>query len=149
MELLALFMAVLAMDRVSKLIITENFGVGESVPLLGNWFSCTFVMNKGAAFGMLEGQRWLFILLAVVVLVGIVYFRKDILKQDVLTQCGVGFFAAGTVGNMIDRFLFGAVIDFIDFKIWPVFNVADMAVCLGVALIFGSVLWTERLQKNS
>ena len=149
MELLALFMAVLAMDRVSKLIITENFGVGESVSLLGNWFSFTFVMNKGAAFGMLEGQRWLFILLAVAVLVGIVYFSTDILKQDVLTKCGVGFFAAGTAGNLIDRALFGAVIDFIDFKIWPVFNVADMAVCLGVALIFGSVLWTEWLQKNS
>lgn len=149
MELLALFMVVLAADRVSKLIITENFGVGETVPLLGNWVNCTFIMNKGAAFGMLQGNRWLFISIAVLVLVAVVYFRKDILQQDYLTGCGVSCFAAGALGNLIDRSLFGAVIDFIDFKVWPVFNVADMAVCIGVVLMMWSILWTGKLQKNS
>lgn len=142
-----MFMVVLAADRVTKLIITETFALGESVEV-AKYFHWTFIMNDGAAFGILQGSRWLFVIFAVVVLAGIICFRKDILEQDWLTQSGVACFAAGTVGNLIDRALFGGVIDFIDFRVWPVFNVADIAVCLGVALLMWSIIWTEQLKKN-
>lgn len=138
-------MVVLAADRVTKLLITELFSLGESVPVVGNVLHWTFVMNRGAAFGMLEGSRWLFIAIAVMVLCGGFYFREDILQQDWLTQVGVACFGAGAMGNLIDRTLFGGVIDFIDFRIWPVFNVADMAVCFGVACIIGSMIWKKEL----
>ncbi len=143
MEVLALAMVVLAADRFTKLLITEMFSLGESVPVAENVLHWTFVMNRGAAFGMLEGSRWLFITVAVAVLCAGFYFREDILKQDWLTQVGVACFGAGAMGNLIDRTLFGGVIDFIDFRIWPVFNVADMAVCFGVACILGSVVWRQ------
>lgn len=136
-------MVVLAADRVTKLLITELFSLGESVPVVGNVLHWTFVMNRGAAFGMLEGSRWLFIVIAVMVLCAGFYFREDILRQDWLTQVGVACFGAGAMGNLIDRTLFGGVIDFIDFRIWPVFNVADIAVCFGVACIIGSVVWMK------
>lgn len=136
-------MVVLAADRVTKLLITELFSLGESVPVAGNVLHWTFVMNRGAAFGMLEGSRWLFIAIAVMVLCAGFYFREDILRQDWLTQVGVACFGAGAMGNLIDRTLFGGVIDFIDFRIWPVFNVADIAVCFGVACIIGSVVWMK------
>jgi len=143
MELMTLAMVVLAADRVTKLLITELFSLGESVPVAGNVLHWTFVMNRGAAFGMLEGSRWLFIAIAVMVLCAGFYFREDILRQDWLTQVGVACFCAGAMGNLIDRTLFGGVIDFIDFRIWPVFNVADIAVCFGVACIIGSVVWMK------
>lgn len=136
-------MVVLAADRVTKLLVTELFSLGESVPVAGNVLHWTFVMNRGAAFGMLEGSRWLFIAIAVMVLCAGFYFREDILRQDWLTQVGVACFGAGAMGNLIDRTLFGGVIDFIDFRIWPVFNVADIAVCFGVACIIGSVVWMK------
>lgn len=142
-----MFMVVLAADRVTKLIITETFALGESVEV-AKYFHWTFIVNKGAAFGMLQGSRLLFIAFAVAVLAGIFYFRKDILQQDWLTQSGVACFAAGTVGNLIDRALFGGVIDFIDLRVWPIFNVADIAVCLGVAFLIWSIVWTEQLKKS-
>lgn len=149
MEFLALLMSVLAADRVSKLIVTESMQLGESIKFFGDYFHWTFILNEGAAFGMLQGGRWIFIALALIIVVMGYYFRKDIVKQDWLTQCGVACFIAGTIGNLIDRALFGAVIDFIDLRVWPIFNVADMGVCLGVALLLWSILWQKQQEKHS
>ncbi len=149
MEFLALLMLVLAADRVSKLIVTEYMRLGESIEFLGEYFHWTYILNEGAAFGLLQGGRWIFIALALIIVVMGYYFRKDILQQDWLTQCGVACFIAGTIGNLIDRALFGAVIDFIDLRVWPIFNVADIGVCLGVALLLWSILWQNQQEKNS
>ncbi|MDO4935670.1 MAG: signal peptidase II [Phascolarctobacterium sp.] len=149
MEFLALLMSVLAADRVSKLIVTESMQLGESIKFLGDYFHWTFILNEGAAFGMFQGARWIFITLALIIVAMGYYFRKDIVKQDWLTQCGVACFIAGTIGNLIDRALFGAVIDFIDLRVWPIFNVADMGVCLGVALLLWSILWQKQQEKHS
>jgi len=145
MELLILAMVILAADRVTKLFVTELFVLGESLPVVEDVLHWTYVMNKGAAFGMLEGSRWLFIVIAVLTLCAVYYFREDILQRDIMTKVGITCFAAGALGNLIDRIFFGGVIDFIDFRIWPVFNVADMGVCFGVACVIWSVVWKKEL----
>ena len=100
-------------------------------------------MNPGAAFGMLEGSRWLFVLIAIGVMAGIWYMRRDIAEYGPWCTYGAALFGGGAVGNLIDRTRQGLVIDFFDFRIWPVFNVADIAICVGVGCIIWSILLKE------
>jgi len=148
LDIVTLGMVILAFDRVTKLFITEYFTIGESIKV-SSFFNCTFVLNKGGAFGLLNGQQWLFFIIGTGVLIGIWYFRADIIKQDIYTRMAIACLGAGTFGNLIDRIMFGAVIDFIDFIIWPIFNIADTSICFGMGLLFWSILWIDRKKKLS
>ena len=145
--LLALLVVVI--DQLTKYYVVTHFAVGESVPVINNVFHWTFILNPGAAFGMLEGSRWLFVLIAVAVVSGVWFMRKEIAQSGRLACYGTALFAGGAVGNLIDRTLNGLVIDFFDFRIWPVFNVADIAICTGVGLIIWSILKTELLASRN
>lgn len=122
--------------------------IGESVPVLDGIFHWTFILNPGAAFGMLEGSRWLFVLIAVIVVAAMWFLRKEIDALGLWARIGAALFAGGAIGNLIDRARQGLVIDFFDFRIWPVFNVADIAICTGVGLIIWSILQTEVLENK-
>lgn len=139
---------VVVIDQATKYYVVQNFYVGESVPVIHNVFHWTFILNPGAAFGMLEGSRWLFVLIALAVVSGVWFMRKEIAQNGVFACIGTALFAGGAVGNLIDRTLHGVVIDFFDFRIWPVFNVADIAICTGVGLIIWSILKTELLASR-
>ncbi len=139
---------VLVMDQLSKYYVVQHFELGESVPVIENIFHWTYILNPGAAFGMLEGSRWLFVVIALAVIGAIAYFRKDIETEGLLACVGTAMFAGGAVGNLIDRARQGLVIDFFDFRIWPIFNVADIAICVGVGLIIWSILKTEWLTNS-
>ena len=125
-----------------------NFYLGESVPVIENIFHWTYILNPGAAFGMLEGSRWFFVVIAIGVLGGIWYMRNEINEGGWMMQYGAALFGGGAIGNLIDRARSGLVIDFFDFRIWPVFNVADIAICVGVAMILWKVLQTEFLTNE-
>lgn len=148
MRKLICFVAVLILDRMLKVWITGHFSVGESVIFVPGVWHWTYVLNRGAAFGMLQGQRWIFILIAIGVLGALWFLRKSLVRESVWVQYGTLLFASGALGNLWDRFSQGAVIDFIDFRIWPVFNVADIAICIGAALMIGNVLWMDVQRKN-
>lgn len=139
---------VVVLDQATKYYVVQNFYVGESVPVIHNIFHWTFILNPGAAFGMLEGSRWLFVLIAMAVVLGVWFMRKEIAENGFLACVGTALFAGGAVGNLIDRTLHGVVIDFFDFRIWPVFNVADIAICTGVGLLIWSILKTELLASR-
>lgn len=143
-----LALLVVLVDQATKHFVVQHFAVGESVPVLENIFHWTFILNRGAAFGMLEGSRWLFVVIALAVIGGVLYLRKEIEQSGVLACVGAALFTGGAVGNLIDRTLQGVVIDFFDFRIWPIFNVADIAICVGVGLIIWSILKTELLSSN-
>ena len=143
-----LALLVVLVDQATKHFVVQHFAVGESVPVLENIFHWTFILNRGAAFGMLEGSRWLFVVIALAVIGGVLYLRKDIEQSGVLACMGAALFTGGAVGNLIDRTLQGVVIDFFDFRIWPIFNVADIAICTGVGLIIWSILKTELLESK-
>lgn len=140
---------VVIIDQLTKYFVVSNFYLGESIPVIQDIFHWTYILNPGAAFGMLEGSRWFFVFIAVLVGLGIFYFRKELQKESLMIQFGTALFAGGAVGNLIDRIILGKVIDFFDFRIWPIFNVADIAICVGVGLILWNIITTEFLVNRS
>ena len=135
-------------DRLTILLITTHMTEGESIPVLPNIFHITFVLNPGAAFGMLAHSRSLFLVVGLAALAAVWYFRKEILAEDLAVRAGAALFVGGALGNLWDRFRTGLVIDFLDFRIWPVFNVADIAICTGVALIVLSLFRREAAEQG-
>lgn len=136
--------AVLILDQLTKLAVQRSFAPGDSIPLLSPVLSLTYVQNTGAAFGLFRGQQMLFIVLAAAIGAWIV--------REVLVGPPPGAAAAwafplilgGSLGNLMDRVRFGHVVDFIDVHVWPVFNVADSAITVGVALLLWGALRPRR-----
>jgi signal peptidase II len=133
--------AVIVADQVTKALVSAAFSVNSSVPVIEGVVSLTHVRNAGAAFGVLQGQRWLFVVTGIVVLatVGIALWRLR--PTSKLLLVGLALVSGGAAGNLVDRIVSGRVTDFIDFGWFPVFNVADIALDAGVALIVGWLLF--------
>ncbi len=128
-----------SLDQFTKFIIKSKFMLYESKEVLKNVFAITYIQNKGAAWGVMQGKRIFFLILTVFVILGcfwILYNIIDNRKYIMLTTCVI-FLISGAVGNMIDRFKLGYVVDFFDFKLidFPVFNVADIYVTVSMFLI--------------
>lgn len=143
MWLFVLPLAVVILDQFFKYIVVENMALGESIPIIEEVFHLTYILNPGAAFGMFAHNRLFFIAIAVVVIGIIIWARREILASPWEVKAGCGLFLGGAIGNLIDRARQGLVIDFFDFRIWPVFNIADIAICIGVGLIIWNLLKTE------
>jgi len=139
---------VVMLDQITKYMIVRNMTEGMSIPIIDQVFHLTFVLNPGAAFGMLEHNREFFIIMAIVVLMFVVYMRKKILEEPLPIQIGIALFVGGALGNLIDRMKTGLVVDFFDFRIWPVFNIADIAICLGVGVMIWSIIREELKSRN-
>ena len=148
--MLFFLVAVLAVvvDQLTKYYVVSNFYLGESVQVIEDVFHWTYILNPGAAFGMLEGSRWFFVLIALAVVGGVYYLRRDIMENGPMIKYGTALFVGGAIGNLIDRTRSGLVIDFFDFRIWPVFNVADICICVGVGCILWKILQMEIQQSK-
>ena len=147
MILLWLSLLVLFLDRVTKMAVVSKMTEGESIPVFENIFHLTYVLNPGAAFGMLPHNRTFFLVIGIAAIVAIWWMRKDILAEGWQIRSGTALFLGGTLGNLWDRFQTGLVIDFLDFRFWPVFNVADIAICVGVGLILWGMVQNGFLGK--
>ncbi|AQS59033.1 signal peptidase II [Desulforamulus ferrireducens] len=132
--LLVLILTV-AIDLYSKFIVMNKMVLGQSIPLWTNVFHLTYIHNPGAAFGMLAGKTWFFVTITTLVLLGLLLSYRWIAKAGLLYQVALGLVAGGALGNLRDRIVYSKVIDFLDFRIWPIFNLADTAICIGVGLI--------------
>jgi len=139
----------IGIDQISKIIIRASMYVGQSVPVLGDFFRITYVRNSGAAFSMLSGERSLLVLIPVIVVAGALwYFYKNKGKHWMFYTSWMCIIAGG-IGNLIDRAVFGWVTDMLDFSIFPpVFNVADICVTAGCALFIFYTFGEERLQNH-
>lgn len=117
--------------------------LGESIPLIDGWLYLTSHRNAGAAFGMLQGQRWLFIVVTVVV-AGVIVYTLWRMRRERFLCWSLALILGGAVGNLTDRIRFGEVVDFIDVRIfsfhYPIFNVADSAVVIG-GILLAIALW--------
>lgn len=134
---------VFLLDQLIKNFVLESMRLGESIPVIRDVFHITFVLNPGAAFGMLEHKRWIFIAVALLVILLALVFYRHIQKESLATRMGAGLLLGGALGNLVDRIQTGLVVDYLDFRIWPVFNIADIAICVGaVMLIFD--MWQRR-----
>ena len=136
-----LFALILAADQLTKYAISANFLPGESLPVVPHIFHITYVLNPGAAFGMLPQARWFFVLAAAALFISFMAYHRQLKRQPAAFYYGCVAMLAGAVGNLIDRIRQGLVIDFFDFRIWPVFNVADVAIVLGVAGMVFAILF--------
>lgn len=137
--------ALVVVDQLTKRAVQQSFRLGESIPLISGFFNLTYIRNPGAAFGMLAHadpafRIPFFILVPVVALTAIAYIFRRIPDADWQRSSALALVVGGAVGNLIDRLIFGYVIDFLDFH-WqyryhfPAFNVADSAICVGVGVL--------------
>ena len=145
----ALLTTVVALDRWTKILAEEQLRFGESRSLIDSWFSLTLVYNAGAAFGMLQGARWLFVFIALILVAVLIWQRNVLMAQTRTAQLATALLLGGVVGNLWDRIAYGYVIDFLHFHYWPVFNVADMAIVVGAVILGGEVIRHERSQNSN
>lgn len=128
-------LAVFLLDRISKYAIEAFMDPGQEIPVLGPVMSLHLRFNTGAAWGMLAGERIWLTVVAGLMLLGLLISGAWAVRMAFLIRIGLPLLAGGAAGNFIDRLLSGAVVDFIDFHVWPVFNVADIAIVCGAVLI--------------
>ena len=131
----AVALVVFVLDRVTKSIVNATVPFGTEVPVVGHLVGITNIRNSGAAFGFAPVGPWVFLAAAIAVSVGLIVY---VVRQpgDLSADAVLGLILGGAVGNAFDRVINGGgVTDFINFHFWPVFNVADSAVSIGVALL--------------
>lgn len=131
------------LDQLAKYFVTSCMQYGESLPLIQGVFHLTYILNPGAAFGIFEHRRWFFVVIALAIITAALVFYRRIQQSPLLVRIGTGLILGGAVGNTIDRIQTGLVIDFLDFRVWPVFNIADIGICVGAALLIIDV-WQRR-----
>lgn len=132
------------LDQLSKFLISSTFDINESVEVIENVFFLTLVHNTGAAFGIFKRETLFFIVVSVVAVIAIVAYMRSKRSRAFLADLGLAFILGGALGNLADRLRLGYVIDFLDFKIWPVFNVADSAITLGAFILMLSLLYPKK-----
>lgn len=152
--LLFTVLCVVFLDRMTKIFFSDFLKVGESFPVIQNILHMTLVQNTGIAFGLFKDQGMVFIIIPIIaagLLIFNIYYYKT--NQHSLSRLYIVAFSlilGGAVGNLIDRIVFGYVIDFIDFRVWPVFNVADSAITIGAVFIAWTCLpWIKKVGKGS
>lgn len=134
--------AILFFDQLSKFILTKYLAQNQSIPVINGVFHLTLIYNRGAAFGILRNQVPLFIVTSIfaVILIYCAIKKNSHRKLYSLALCLI---LAGALGNLADRLFFGYVIDFLDFRIWPVFNLADSAITIGAVLLSWEILFKK------
>ncbi len=165
-----LIVLVIVLDQVTKYIIKTNMSLGESIPVLGNFFCITYVENPGMAFGIRISNPILFSALSIFAALLVFYYLFRLRNEGWLLQSALSLIAAGAIGNLVDRFLHGKVVDFLDVEFfdisipafnilgwhfpgysmtrWPVFNIADSAVTIGMIILMVYIIFVGDPLKN-
>lgn len=135
-----LLVLIIFADQLSKWLVVALLQGKESVYVIPGVLRFTYVENDGAAFGMLDDHRWVFLVLSTVMIIALIYYIVKYKPSSKWVMTSLILIVGGGIGNMIDRLLLGYVIDFIDFCAFPqlwrwVFNIADSAVCVGTFML--------------
>jgi signal peptidase II len=140
--------AILAVDQLTKFVVTQNLGLGQSWPAEG-FFRFTYGLNTGTAFGLLPNQTTLLIIASFVAIGFLVYFYRSHAMPSRLLRLAIGLQLGGAFGNLIDRLRSGAVVDFIDVGPWPIFNIADSSIVVGMAILITVLILGDIKQKET
>lgn len=144
-----LIAAIIGADQLSKYAIRALLSEGESIRVLGSFFRLTYIRNDGAAFSSFSGQRTLLLVFTTAAIFVTLFFLWKERGKNRLFTASLILIAGGGIGNLIDRALFGEVTDMLDFSFFPpIFNVADIAVCVGAGLLLLYVLIGERYERK-
>lgn len=145
---LTIFLCIIILDQATKYLVRAFMTPYRSLNIIPGLFNFVYVMNKGGAFGILSGQPpflrgIIFISFSVITILALIIIYLK-LKYETLGRVGIGFLMGGAIGNLIDRIRWGMVVDFLDFYLgkhhWPAFNIADMAICIGLGVILLNML---------
>lgn len=144
---------VIILDYITKKLIVNNLDLGEQISVIGNFFLITSHRNRGAAFGILQDQRIFFIIITIAILAGIVWYFNSVRKSArAILLIGLTLVFGGAIGNFVDRVRFGEVVDFVQLNFgtytFPIFNVADSAIVIGVILIILDTLIEIRKEQK-
>ncbi|KHF28580.1 Lipoprotein signal peptidase [Anoxybacillus sp. BCO1] len=143
---------VIVIDQWTKWLVVRYMELGESIPVIENVLYMTSHRNRGAAWGMLQGQFWLFYLITIVVVIGIIVYIQRLKPTERLFGVALGLMLGGAIGNFIDRVFRKEVVDFVHTYIFdysfPIFNVADAALTVGVALLFIQTWMEEKNERE-
>jgi signal peptidase II len=143
MGLIAVAGAALLADQLTKLIVSDHLALDEGVHVLGP-FSIHHVQNSGIAFGLFSSATFLVIALTTIAVGWMLFFFARSGARHPVLPAALGLVIGGSVSNLIDRVRLGHVTDFLDFKFWPAFNLADSFIVIGVAILFLTLLFTDR-----
>lgn len=157
---------VLALDQISKTLVVKYLVLDHSIPVLGEFFKLTFIFNPGGAFGTRLGGFYFYTFLSLFAIVLAFWFFIKAPREQIPVRLGLAFIIGGAVGNLVDRLRFGEVVDFLDFDFfnikilpfkflflnfsglnlerWPVFNLADSFVTVGVVLLAFQILKSSK-----
>lgn len=134
------------LDQITKSLISTYLKLNESIEIIKDFFYIRYINNKGASWGILENNRFLLIGLSIIAIIMIIRYSYSF-KKTKLNTYGFGLLLGGILGNLSDRLIFGYVKDFFDFIIFrydfPVFNIADISIVIGVVLLIISILKGE------
>lgn len=148
MTAVVLMIAVAVLDQITKTAVLMKMNIGAGIDVIPGFFTLCHVHNYGAAWGSFSGYRWILISISLAVLAVLCKQRKIFLSGNALSRTAFGLLLGGIIGNLLDRIRLGYVVDFLDFYTgnshFPAFNVADSAICIGVALI-----WIASIPHNS
>lgn len=147
----ALAAVILVIDQITKYVVVNNIDLYEAKEVIPGILSWMYIRNTGAAWSILEGQMWFFYIITFAVVIAVIYIMQKYAKGNWLFSLGLALILAGALGNFIDRLRLGYVVDMIrlDFMNFPIFNVADMSLSIGVAVIILYVLLDEKNKKLS
>ncbi len=152
LRLLCISGTVVILDQITKAVVIKSLLLYESVPVISGCFNLTHILNPGGAFGIFAQQspgirKFFFIIVSSCVALAILWFYRQAAKEYLFLSIGLAAIFGGAVGNLIDRFRFGKVVDFLDFYIgsyhWPAFNVADSAISIGMAVFLYHILFNK------
>ena len=136
----------LSIDIISKLIIDNFFNLNETKVIINNFFSLTKVYNTGASWNILAGHRLILIMITLIILV-LLFLYLNKFKDNKRNILAFSLLYGGIIGNLLDRIIYGYVIDFFDFNIfgydYPVFNIADICIVFGIVLLVIAILKKE------
>ena len=143
---------ILILDQITKIAVQQWMALHLSYPLLGDVVQLTYIRNPGAAFGITFGGRWLYLVLSIIACIVMIYYLVKLPSPERWGRYAMMIILGGAFGNLIDRALYGEVTDFIDIGVgayrWPVFNVADSAVTIGMILLFTRLSAINRIMKD-
>jgi signal peptidase II len=142
---------VFALDQATKYLVVQNlplWGSWSLTPSLARLFKLTFITNTGAAFGMFPQLGTIFMVIAILVIAGIIAFHHRLPIESVWVRVSLGLQLGGAMGNLLDRILRGYVVDFVDIGFWPIFNVADVSIVVGVGIL-AYYFWEEENSPES
>lgn len=147
-----LALVIIGIDQLSKWLVITKMDVYEQIPIIDGFFYLTSHRNEGAAWGILQGKMMFFYIITAIVVIGLIYYMQRYARNFTLLAISLSLVLGGAIGNFIDRLFRKEVVDFLDFIIftydYPIFNIADSALVVGVIGLLIATLFEEKLKGN-